>query len=88
MSRAVAKHQVRIFHRFPFSSSLKRMTCLIVLAHESQPTLRVVSKGAAEVMASKFAVVCAPLLFRHLSLSSVSCHFVLGCARAVACRVP
>jgi cation-transporting ATPase 13A1 len=55
-SRPAAEHKVRILHRYPFSSVLKRMTCLVLPEHEKAPVLHAVTKGAAEVTA--FEVSC------------------------------
>eukprot|EP01083_Nonionella_stella_P030298 83088_1 len=47
-------HTVRRCHRFPFSSHLRRMSCIVKIAGPDAGGCRVVSKGAAEVMRSRF----------------------------------
>jgi manganese-transporting P-type ATPase len=48
------KQRVRILHRFAFTSVLKRMSCVVSLDHDGSAPLRVVVKGAAEVMEPMF----------------------------------
>lgn len=46
---------VRIWHRFAFSSALKRMSCIVTVTKKkgSQPLVRLVCKGAAETIGSR-----------------------------------
>lgn len=68
------KYRLRILHRFPFSSSLKRMTCLVLPEHETGSAVRVVSKGAAEVMASHFSQVPSNYNEIHQSYARQGCR--------------
>ena len=41
--------RLRLLHKYPFSSALKRMACVVALEHEGTGApLRVVAKGAAD----------------------------------------
>eukprot|EP01083_Nonionella_stella_P087110 242202_1 len=46
---------VRIWHRFPFSSALKRMSCIVTVTRKKsqQPLVRLVCKGAAETIGER-----------------------------------
>lgn len=55
VSTSGKNNSLKILHRYRFSSSLKRMSCVVSLEHLSRPTVRVVSKGAADVMGPRFA---------------------------------
>jgi len=52
----------RVLHRFPFSSALKRMSC-IVEVRDTQSYTRIVTKGAAEVIKPRLKQV--PKSFDH-----------------------
>ena len=51
---------VKIWHRFPFSSSLKRMSCIIqIKTHSNKQLTRLVCKGAPEIICQRLRNVPA-----------------------------
>jgi cation-transporting ATPase 13A1 len=60
--------EVKVLHRFPFSSALKRMSCVVKIKGQSSNYTAIVSKGAPEVMShlytsvpSSFSQTCTDL---------------------------
>jgi len=59
--------RVRVIQRYPFSSALKRMSCIVCLEHEgSNAAHLLVSKGAAEEMHSRFLPSTLPPAYEQL----------------------
>jgi len=60
--------RLRCLHKYPFSSSLKRMSCVIALEHEGTGSpMRVVTKGAAEVLEPMFTRESVPHNYAQIS---------------------
>ena len=68
------KQRIRIVQRYAFTSTLKRMSCVIALDHDSGSPLRVVVKGAAEVMEAMFSVVPSHYTACHQSYARQGCR--------------
>jgi len=66
-SRPKGDQRVRVVHRYPFSSALKRMSCVVSPDHEGrEPALRLVAKGAAEEMQSRFTPASIPAQYEKI----------------------
>jgi cation-transporting ATPase 13A1 len=68
------REEVNILHRYPFSSTLKRMTCVITVKDQSQETSYVVSKGAPEVIEKLLRVVPADFKATYMKYSMQGCR--------------
>jgi manganese-transporting P-type ATPase len=69
-------HKVKILHRFPFSSALKRMSCVVSLDHETNEHVYAVSKGAPETMESRFATLPSDYKDTHRFFSRQGCRIL------------
>jgi cation-transporting ATPase 13A1 len=61
-----SKQRLRIVQRFPFNSTLKRMSCIVNLEAEPTQFLRVVAKGAAEIMQNMFVSSSKPANYSEI----------------------
>eukprot|EP00010_Vexillifera_abyssalis_P006907 CAMPEP_0201549528 /NCGR_PEP_ID=MMETSP0173_2-20130828/5990_1 /ASSEMBLY_ACC=CAM_ASM_000268 /TAXON_ID=218659 /ORGANISM="Vexillifera sp., Strain DIVA3 564/2" /LENGTH=717 /DNA_ID=CAMNT_0047959223 /DNA_START=1 /DNA_END=2151 /DNA_ORIENTATION=+ len=71
---------IEIVHRFPFTSSLKRMTCVVELRHERKGdkcAFMVLSKGAPEIMVEYLANV-------HPNYEEIYSHVALAGSRVLS----
>ena len=68
------KQRIRLVQRFAFTSTLKRMSCIIALDHDGNAPLRVVVKGAAEVMEGMFSDLPSYYTDCHQSYARQGCR--------------
>lgn len=70
------RERLRCLHKYPFSSELKRMAVVVALEHEAGAPLRVVCKGAAEVLQGMFdpSTVPADYTAVHTRYSQQGCR--------------
>ena len=68
------KQRIRLMQRFAFTSALKRMSCIVVLDHDSSAPLRVLVKGAAEVMEGMFTDLPSYYSACHQSYARQGCR--------------